>query len=73
MNLADYLDGAAHAAALMSAVHPLANVISGLLHIGADLARAGKDPVQHISKLIDLDFAAANKAADEAEARKFGG
>lgn len=72
VNLADYLDGASQAASLLTAVHPLAGVIASLLHIGADLARAGKDPVTHITRLIDLDFAAQSREADEAEARKFG-
>lgn len=71
MDLADYLDGASAAASVLTAVHPMASVIAGLLHIGADLARTGRDPVTHITRLIDLDFAAANRAADEAEAQKW--
>lgn len=47
----------------------------GLLHFGAAVLRRGKDPVEHLSRLIDIgpEFDAISKAADAAAKAKFEG
>lgn len=48
-------------------------IAARLLHFAAVLVRQGKDPVDHLSRLADLNagFDAASKAADTAAHAKF--
>jgi hypothetical protein len=79
-DLASYLQNAAEglrAGAYMFMATPhvagVMRVISGLLDIGATIARAGDDPVEKITRLLDLDQQMrAERAEVDAEAdRKF--
>ncbi len=77
-DLADYLEKAAAVLLDTTEHEPLeiraaALVANGLLRLGATLARQGLAPVEHITRLIDLDpdMERVRKASQDAADAKF--